>query len=71
MFWKLFGSNQKVEEALRRGSRAQDLTPSMAVNDDAPPLDENGQPRRLWLEGWNEQDEARLRDDREDQFYFA
>jgi hypothetical protein len=66
MLWKLFGSNEKLARALAQPTRTQDLSPSLrfAANDDQN-RPNPGMPNAagLYLEGWNEQDEARLLSD--------
>jgi hypothetical protein len=63
MLWKLFSSEKKVAEAMQKRTKTYSLTP------DAEPANNNEEAAlevlrksRLWLEGWNEEDEARLRD---------
>ena len=67
MLWKLFSSDEKVMQALEQSDTGYDLSPDaslhMAANNDAPaqPVASTRTPSRLWLEGWNEQDEARVK----------
>lgn len=69
MFWKLFSSSdERIEKALKKVTVSRELAPPVVVfaaNDQyRGPVDESGKPKsRLWLEDWNEKDEARLKDD--------
>jgi len=68
MLWKLFRSDEKVMKALKQLGTGYDISPDApchmpANNDDVPVRSAVGDQTRsrLWLEGWSEQDEARLK----------
>jgi hypothetical protein len=65
MFWKWFGSDRKVMEALEQ-STGYDLSPTIiqapANTDEAPQLDENGKPKlELWTDYTFSQDDADIK----------
>ena len=53
-------------EALKQATVSYDLSPvTLPANNDEPPVEAVAKPApRLWLEDWNEEDEARLRQSR-------
>lgn len=66
MLWKLFSSDEKVMRALEQSGNGYDISPDtlhMPANNDAPapPAASGQKTSRLWLEGWCEKDEARLK----------
>jgi hypothetical protein len=69
MFWRLFGSDQKVEEALAQSGEGIDICPQtlqLPANNDTPqetaPAQKNGKPAlTLWTDYKYTQEEADIK----------